>query len=185
MKSIWKAYENIMKSLWKANEKPMISLWNPYKTFMKTLCNVHKNPLKYVWDPVGNHVKYLEYEHPLKYLWMYTHSLPRPHSHLMFFFGLISGKCYGDCEISMTTMISPPTFTHITPLHALAIACTSNLPASGLGNSLTVSNLPSGYTPRMLLKLFQANYPSAYRATIPPLVEAKKVSNLLFMETSQ
>lgn len=72
-------------------------------------------------------------------------------------------------------MIFPQTFSGITPLHALALACTENLPASGLGNSLTVSNLPSGYTPRILLKLFQSRYPSAYRATIPPLAEAKKV----------
>lgn len=73
-------------------------------------------------------------------------------------------------------MIYPESFNGMTPLHALAVACTENLPPSGLGNSLTVTNLPSSYTPRILLKLFQGRYPSAYRATIPPAsMEGRKV----------
>lgn len=73
-------------------------------------------------------------------------------------------------------MIFPAAFNGMTPLHALAVACTENLPPSGLGNSLTVTNLPSSYTPRILLKLFQSRYPSAYRATIPPIdMEGRKV----------
>ena len=73
-------------------------------------------------------------------------------------------------------MVYPEAFNGMTPLHALSIACTENLPPSGLGNSLTVTNLPSSYTPRILLKLFQARYPSAYRATIPPVtMEGRKV----------
>ena len=73
-------------------------------------------------------------------------------------------------------MIFSDAFNGMTPLHALAIACTENLPPSGLGNSLTVTNLPSSYTPRILLKLFQGRYPSAYRATIPPVtMDGRKV----------
>jgi len=79
-------------------------------------------------------------------------------------------------QCSMRDMIYPETFNSMTPLHALAVACTENLPPSGLGNSLTVTNLPSSYTPRILLKLFQGRYPSAYRATIPPAsMEGRKV----------
>lgn len=78
-------------------------------------------------------------------------------------------------KCSMEDVIFPETFNGITPLHALAITCTENLPPSGLGNSLTVTNLPSSYTPRLLLKLFQGRYPSAYRATIPPVtMEGRK-----------
>ncbi|XP_048584846.1 uncharacterized protein LOC5508594 isoform X2 [Nematostella vectensis] len=84
------------------------------------------------------------------------------------------GKCYGSCSVSLEDMIFSCTFNGMSPVHALATACTENMPPSGLGNSLTVSNLPSSYTPRMLLKLFQSRYPSAYRATIPPMIEEKK-----------
>ena len=74
-------------------------------------------------------------------------------------------------------MIFPEAFNGVTPLHALSITCTENLPPSGLGNSLTVTNLPSSYTPRILLKLFQGRYPSAYRATIPPTsMDGRKVN---------
>lgn len=89
-------------------------------------------------------------------------------------------------QCSMRDMIYPESFNGMTPLHAVAVACTENLPPSGLGHSLTVTNLPSSYTPRILLKLFQGRYPSAYRATIPPAtMEGRKVnicllSSLLF-----
>ena len=76
----------------------------------------------------------------------------------------------------MRDMIYPEAFNGMTPLHALAVACSENLSPSGLGNSLTVTNLPSSYTPRILLKLFQGRFPSAYRATIPPAtMEGRKV----------
>ena len=85
-------------------------------------------------------------------------------------------------QCSMKDMIYPEAFNGMTPLHALTIACTENLPPSGLGNSLTVTNLPSSYTPRILLKLFQGRYPSAYRATIPPAaMEGRKVSVVIFL----
>ena len=80
-------------------------------------------------------------------------------------------------QCSMKDMIYPASFNGMTPLHAVAVSCTENLPPGGLGNSLTVTNLPSSYTPRILLKLFQGRYPSAYRATIPPTtLEGRKVN---------
>lgn len=86
-------------------------------------------------------------------------------------------------KCSIQEVIFPEAFNGITPLQALAISCTENLPPSGLGNSLTVTNLPSSYTPRILLKLFQARYPSAYRATIPPItMEGRKVSCMFSQE---
>ncbi|XP_022781948.1 uncharacterized protein LOC111322968 [Stylophora pistillata] len=82
---------------------------------------------------------------------------------------------------SLKEMIFPGVFNGMTPLHALAVACTENLSPSGLGNSLTVTNLPSSYTPRILLKLFQSRYPSVYRATIPPMdMEGRKVCRAKF-----
>lgn len=80
----------------------------------------------------------------------------------------------------MQEMIFPPSSAGITPLHALAICTSDNLSPAGLGSSLTVSNLPSSYTPRILLKLFQSRYPSAYRATIPVINETEKVNILHF-----
>lgn len=106
----------------------------------------------------------------------YRLTLPRLALCLLHFSLPFTGNTNPKLQCSVEEMIYPETFSGVTPLHALAIACTDNLPPSGLGNSLTVTNLPSSYTPRILLKLFQARYPSAYRATIPPVaMEGRKV----------
>ena len=87
-------------------------------------------------------------------------------------------------QCSLKDMIYPASCNGMTPLHALAVSCTENLPPSGLGNSLTVTNLPSSYTPRILLKLFQERYPSAYRATIPPAtMEGRKVNTTICLSS--
>lgn len=63
--------------------------------------------------------------------------------------------------------ICRPAFSGLTPIHAL-IHCSSKKQSSQRWYStLKVSNLPANYSPRLLLKLFKARYPSAYRAVMP------------------
>ena len=74
--------------------------------------------------------------------------------------------------------ILTPTLSGITPAHQLVINSSRKQFGLSFGNALRVSNVPSSYSPRLLLKLFKSRYPSAYRAFIP-LPKAKwKLKNV-------
>ena len=63
--------------------------------------------------------------------------------------------------------IFSPTFSGLTPFHALVHSSSKKQSSQEWYNTLKVTNLPPSYSSRLLLKLFKTRYPSVYRAIMP------------------